>query len=83
MTARLVRLHAKLIAEAARAEAIAARLAVSDPARAACENTDAYEARAAAADLADTLRAAGSPVYIPDRRQLALIADGYSGGIDG
>lgn len=82
MSARLVRLHADLIQRAARAEAIARRLATVDPDRASCEAVDAAEARATAAELADTLRLAGLPVFIPDPRQLALLSDGYSAGCD-
>lgn len=81
--ARLVRLHAALIQRAARAEAIARRLAASDPDRAACESTDAWEDRATAADLADVLVAAGVNVLrASDPRQLALLSDGYSMGND-
>lgn len=82
--ARLARLHASLIQQAARGEAISRRLQHADPARSECESVDAQEARAAAADLADVMIAAGLNVLrVTDPRQLALLSDGYSGGIDG
>lgn len=76
---RLVRLHADLLMRAARSEAIARRLAYSDPDRASCETVDAAEARATAADLADALVAAGVEVLrASDPRQLVLLSDGVA-----
>lgn len=73
---RVVRLHAGLIRDAARLEAVAQRHQATDPDRAMQAADDAAECRATAAALADLLAATGAPVLIPDPRQMALLSDG-------
>lgn len=85
MTARfasVVRHHAKLLLDAARSDAIAARLDALEPHRAECERADAATARALAADLEDLLVQAGADVRIPAPGQMSLLSLGYSMGCD-
>lgn len=71
--ARLARMHASLVTDAARLEAAARR--TDDVDRRLQLLDDAAECRANAAALADVL-ARDPDVFVPDPRQISLLSDG-------
>jgi hypothetical protein len=74
--ARMVRMHARIVTDAAALEASSARHRIADPERSMRAADEAAELRANADALVTILRDAGADILFPDPRQMALLSDG-------